>query len=67
MNWLLHHRGYFSACGQYELRPTYTGGRFAWHGRHIDSDRLIASSGDREFVRMTCERDAAKAEAEASA
>jgi hypothetical protein len=66
MNWRLHNRGYFSDCGQYELRPTYADGHFAYHGRHIESDKLIAASADRTFVQSSCERHALAALAEAS-
>lgn len=55
---------FVSDCGQYDLRATWAGGRYAWRGRHIDSDRLIWASADRNYVEGCCERDAANAIAE---
>lgn len=60
MNWSRNSEGYFiSDCGRYEVAPRYTDGCFAWRGREISTDKLIAASLDPEYVKQTCERHAA--------
>jgi hypothetical protein len=66
MNWIQHSRGFLSGCRQYELRPTYAAGHFSYHGRHIDSDKLVAASADPEYVKQCCERHAQSALSEVS-
>ncbi len=56
-----------SGCEQYELTGRYTDGHFAWRGRLIATDRLIASSQDRGYVERQCAADARAAIAEDSA
>lgn len=56
-----------SECRQYELYGAYFNGHFAWRGRIVETDTLVCASQDRDMVRLTCERHAAKVEAEASA
>lgn len=55
-----------SSDGVYELTGRYTDGHFAWRGRRIDSDRLIAASADRAFVEQRCEAHALSVVAEST-
>lgn len=72
MNW--RHISQFLAVSedqQYELYGCYLNGYFTWRGRVIETDHLVQSSADREYVQLCCDRHAAmtahKTAAEASA
>lgn len=56
-----------SECQQYELYGAHFNGSFAWRGRVIETDHLVQSSADREFVKLCCDRHQRAAHAEASA
>jgi hypothetical protein len=57
---------YVSDCDQYVIRDSYTeAGKFAWRGSHRESDKLILSSADLEYVKQVCERYATAALTEA--
>lgn len=53
-----------SECGLYELRSGYTDNGFAWRGRVVQTDELVASSADRTFVMLRCEAHAERVAAE---
>lgn len=64
MTWLLSSKlSAFSSCGRYELTGRYDNGHFAWRGRLVQTDELIASSADRIYVEIACYRHAAKLDA----
>jgi hypothetical protein len=66
MNWSRNTAGSFvSDCGRYEIAPRYVDGHFAWRGRDIHTDKLIAASLDPEYVKRTCESHASSVAAEA--
>lgn len=56
-----------SDCGRYELAGRYINGNFAWRGRVIQTDELVASSQDRGFVELMCELHAAALDAQVPA
>lgn len=55
-----------SECGTYELRSAYTDTGFAWRGRVVQTDELVASSADRQFVMGRCEAHALTVAAESA-
>lgn len=67
MNWLHKRFQSLSDDGRYELHAQWTNGLFAWRGRVVQTDELVASSADRTFVMLRCESHAARVAAEASA
>ena len=58
---------YVSQCQQYELYGSWINGHFAWRGRVIETDLLIASSQDKGLVEQRCESYARAVIAEATA
>lgn len=56
-----------SSCKRYELAGRYINGHFAWRGRVIQADELIASSQDRGYVKLMCELHAARLDAQVAA
>lgn len=68
MKWLPQGLGgcaFTSDCGIYELRASYTDGHYAWRARVIDTDVLVASSHDRNYVEQCVYRHKASALVEA--
>jgi hypothetical protein len=67
MKWSRNYAGaWVSDCGRYEIASRYADGHFAWRGREVDTDKLIASSLDPEYVKQSCERHKQAAMTEAS-
>lgn len=68
MNWLNSSKfSALSSCKRYELAGRYIDGYFAWRGRVIQTDELVASSQDRGYVELKCELHAAALDAQVAA
>lgn len=63
VNWSRTLAGFYvSDCDQYVIRDSYTeAGKFAWRGSVRETDTLVCSSADREYVQLCCERHASSA------